>query len=363
MRILPLSSQIMRFLYCLLFVLLILGSQRVHAQERTRFKNKPKLKKVISSPKGKINTPAKTTKKKAPTVQPAAKKETKPETPEYKPVFEPLKELSIVNEDTSSIDEGEISVVEVAEEIQVDSVWIKIAQYYSIWDSRSVNPYRMDASNFNDTVPIKLYDTQRFWSSPLVKGSVTSNFGFRGYRWHYGIDLDLDTGDSIKASFDGIVRIAKWDGQGYGNYVLLRHYNGLETLYGHMTKSLVEVGQLVKAGDLIGWGGSTGRSSGPHLHYEIRYQGNAINPSSIYDFPKNAIISDFILLTSEYFQYLKTGTKRAPVVRKVVYHKVRSGDTLSGISRKYGVTVSYLSKLNRMSSRSKLRAGQRIRIK
>jgi len=273
-------------------------------------------------------------------------------------VFDPRKRLSITSEDTASIDDGEISIVEISEEVKMDCVWVKIAEYYSIWDSRSVNPYRIDHSNFRDTVQITLYDSTegRFWSPPLRKTFVTSDFGARWSRWHYGTDLELDTGDSTLAAFDGIVRVQRWDGRGYGNYILLRHYNGLETLYGHLSKALVQVGQYVKAGDLIGYGGSTGRSTGPHLHYEVRFEGTPIDAEDVYDFEEGQLISKNLIITSENFKYLG---KR----RQVVFHRVRSGDTISQISRKYRVPASRLCKLNGISMRSTLRVGKRLRIK
>lgn len=273
--------------------------------------------------------------------------------------FQPMKELSIVSEDTSDIDEGDLSIVEISEHLKIDCVWVKLTEYYSIWDSKRVNPYHIDKSEFKDTISLTLYDKEKdlHWSMPLDKTYPTSKFGMRGYRWHYGIDLKLDVGDTIRAAFDGIVRIKSYDPRGYGYYVMLRHYNGLETLYAHMSEQKVEVGQIVKAGELIGLGGSTGRSSGPHLHFEVRYQGNAINPEDLYNFDGNLLQSDEFTLTPDNFSYV---TK---VARKVVYHKVRSGETLSSISRKYGVTVKVICAYNKLSPRSKLIAGRRIRVK
>ncbi|MES2730093.1 MAG: M23 family metallopeptidase [Bacteroidota bacterium] len=349
----------MRFNLLILALLLLFAGSKSYAQETTKFKKSRNIK-VSPAKKGSERGKKADKSVKPPPVEEEIVDEE--DSSDFEPVFEPKKQLSVVSEDTSTINEGETSIVEVEEEIQVDSVWIKIAGYYSIWDSRSVNPYRIDATQFRDTIPIRLYDDQHGWSLPLNRGVINSNFGYRGYRWHYGTDLDLDTGDTVKAAFDGIVRIAKWDGGGYGNYLLIRHYNGLETIYGHLTKSLVEVGQLVKAGQLIGWGGSTGRSSGPHLHYEVRYQGAAINPTLIYDFPHNVLLANSFLLTSEYFEYLKP-SKKYPRVRKVVYHKVRSGDNLGAIARKYGVSTSALRRLNHLGRRSSIRKGQRLRIK
>ncbi len=272
--------------------------------------------------------------------------------------FQPKKDLAIVSEDTSTLGDGETSIIEISEELKIDCVWVKLTEYYSIWDSKRVNPYKIDNSQFKDTIPILLYDSLngQSWSMPLQKTYTTSKFGMRGYRWHYGTDLKLNMGDTIVACFDGIVRIKGYDPRGYGYYVMLRHYNGLETLYGHMSEQKVEVGQLVKAGELIGLGGSTGRSSGPHLHFEVRYQGNAINPEDMYDFARNNLLSDEFILTPNDFSYI---TKAA---RKVVYHKVRPGETLSVLSRKYNVTVQQLCAYNNLSPKAKLAAGRRLRV-
>ncbi len=282
--------------------------------------------------------------------------------------FNPVKKLSIVSEDTSSLNLGEQSIVEMSEQIQMDdSAWVKIAAYYAIWDTHNLNPYRKDGRQIQDTIALTLYNKKHPYKMPLVKTPVTSDFGFRGYRWHYGTDLDLDTGDSVKTAFDGVVRISKWDGGGYGNYLVVRHVNGLETVYGHLSKPIAKVGQYVKAGQLIGWGGSTGRSSGPHLHYEVRYEGNPIDPEEMYDFPEYLLKGENFKVTSALFNYYNRAKKKssygASRARKVVYHKVRSGEVLGTIARKYGVSVSQITRLNHISSRTTLRPGRNLRIK
>nr|WP_226163157.1 M23 family metallopeptidase [Hymenobacter terricola] len=183
------------------------------------------------------------------------------------------------------------------------------------------------------------------------------------------MDLDLETGDSVRAAYDGVVRINAWDGGGYGNYILVRHYNGLETIYGHMSKALVPVGTFVKAGQLIGYGGSTGRSTGSHLHFEVRYQGNPINPALMYDFPGYRLRKDNFTITSQLFNYYSravgrsrsSGGGRPSRARQVVTHKVRSGDTLSEVAERYGVRVSTLKRLN--PGVKTLQPGKKLRIK
>ena len=119
-----------------------------------------------------------------------------------------------------------------------------------------------------------------------VKGKLVSAFGYRPRfgRMHRGVDLDLNVGDTVVAAFDGRVRITKFERRGYGYYVVLRHDNGLETVYGHLSRFLVKPDQYVKAGQPIALGGNTGRSTGPHLHFETRFMGMALNPASIIDF-------------------------------------------------------------------------------
>ena len=283
--------------------------------------------------------------------------------------FNPAKKLSIVSEDTTTLNEGGSEIVEMSEEVLIDSSWVKVAGYYSIWDTHRVNPYRVDGRSYRDSLKLHLTDPgrQRHARMPLVSTPITSGFSFRGYRWHYGMDLDLETGDSVRAAYDGVVRIQAWDGGGYGNYILVRHYNGLETIYGHLSKALVPVGTFVKAGQLIGFGGSTGRSTGSHLHFEVRYQGNPINPALMYDFPGYKLRRDNFTITSALFNYYSRAISRhgggghPSRARRVVTHRVRSGDTLSEVAERYGVRVSTLKKLN--PGVRTLQAGKKLRIK
>lgn len=292
--------------------------------------------------------------------------------------FNPAKELSIVSEDTTTLDLGNQEIVEMSEEVLIDSSWIKVAGYYSIWDTRVVNPYRTDGRRLKDTLELKLTDPprERYAKMPLHTTPITSGFAFRGYRWHFGVDLDLETGDSVKAVFDGVVRMNKWDGGGYGNYILVRHYNGLETIYGHLSKALVPVGTFVKAGQLIGRGGSTGRSTGSHLHFEVRYEGNPIDPTLLYNFPGYELRGDNFTITSALFNYynraLRTkhsggggssggGSGQPSRARRTVTHTIRKGDTMSEIAEKYGVGLSTIKRLN--PGMKTLQLGKKIRIK
>lgn len=266
---------------------------------------------------------------------------------------------SLLREDTTDLyDVFEDEIVIVSEEVNIDSTWITISDYYSIWDTEVINPYKFDIRQLRDTIPLVLFDSlkEQRWSPPLASIKLTSEFGMRGWRWHHGVDLDLNTGDPVFASFDGVVRIRRYERGGYGNFVVLRHSNGLETLYAHLSKHLVQVGDTVSAGQPIGLGGSTGRSTGPHLHYEVRYNGYAFDPKYIYDFEQGEIISNVFRLSPEHFQHLLNQ-------RQTVSHIVKRGDTLSRIAQKYRTSVRQLMKLNGITSSTVLKPGRRIRIR
>lgn len=266
---------------------------------------------------------------------------------------------SLLREDTTDLyDVAEEDIVIVSEEVNIDSTWVTISDYYSIWDTEVINPYKFDIRQLRDTIPLVLFDSlkEQRWSPPLASIKLTSEFGMRGWRWHHGVDLDLNTGDPVYASFDGVVRIRRYERGGYGNFVVLRHSNGLETLYAHLSKQVLQIGDTVSAGQLIGLGGSTGRSTGPHLHYEVRYNGYAFDPKYIYDFEQGTIISNIFHLSPEHFQHLLNQ-------RQVVSHIVKRGDTLSRIAQKYRTSVRQLMKLNGLSASTMLRPGRRIRIR
>ena len=227
---------------------------------------------------------------------------------------------------------------------------------YPNWNNQYVHAYGMDAI-IPDSYTIDLTG----FHMPTPSTRITSPFGPRWRRMHNGLDIKVNIGDTIVAAFDGKVRIVKYERRGYGKYVVIRHDNGLETVYGHLSKQLVEENQLVKAGEVIGLGGNTGRSTGSHLHFETRFLGIAINPIYMFDFPKQDIVADT-------YTFRKTkGVKRAGSHDTQVadgtirYHKVKSGDTLSRIAKLRGVSVSTLCKLNRIKPTTTLRIGQVLR--
>lgn len=271
---------------------------------------------------------------------------------------------SIVSEyEDLSVEVGESQIVSVSEELRIgeDSTWVKAYEHYAIWDINNINPYRTNAAQFNEVVNIELYNPNKglLWAAPLETTLITSLFGPRWGRFHPGLDLNLQMGQPIYATFDGIVRISTYE-NGYGNYVVIRHPNGLETLYGHMSMRKVEVQQPVKAGQLIGLGGSTGWSTGPHLHLEVRYEGHPIDPALIFDFsnPKSPQIkSQYFILLPQHFSHL--GNQ----VRSNIYHQVMMGETLQSISQKYGVPINTLAEMNQIDVYTKLKVGQRLKIR
>ncbi|MDR2728386.1 MAG: peptidoglycan DD-metalloendopeptidase family protein [Chitinispirillales bacterium] len=227
------------------------------------------------------------------------------------------------------------------------------------WNNHTINSGRFDYRTLgpNDTIKIALADSaqRRYYAHPF-NNYVTSKFGPRRYMWHYGTDVKLNTGDTVHCAFDGVVRVIQYDRRGYGNVVVVRHHNGLETLYGHLYRVKVEVNQKIKAGDMVGLGGNTGRSTGAHLHFEIRYFGEPFSPEYIIDFENYVLKSDTLILTRDNFEYLT-------VQRQTVYHTIRRGDTLGAIARRYGTNINALCRMNGIKPRTTLSVGRRLVVR
>ena len=194
---------------------------------------------------------------------------------------------------------------------------------------------------------------------PTLHGTLlNSPYGIRKHRLHRGVDLHLHIGDSVVAAYPGKVVVSKYNRRGYGNYVMIEHANGTRTLYGHLQKRLVEVGDIVEGGQLIGKGGNTGRSSGPHLHFEIRYGEVNIDPATVFDFEKGELLPN----TERYALAPAIDSHNAiqAELSKHRFHRVRPGDTLGKIAQMYGTTIEKLCKLNKITRTSILRIGQNI---
>jgi len=253
------------------------------------------------------------------------------------------------------------------------------ADLYDSWD----NKYAHQATELPERFSIDL----RGFCMPTPSRVVTSNFGARWGRKHQGLDIKVYTGDTIRAAFSGKVRIVRYDRGGYGKFIVIRHNNGLETIYGHLSKQLVEENEEVRAGDVIGLGGNTGRSTGSHLHFETRLCGVALNPALMFDFREQDVTGDFYAFdkstyeeesreatrlrgkigNGSYTREQVQGTQRVDVAvgnnysGEILYHKVASGETLNSIAKKYGKTVDELCKLNHISKKKRIRVGQILR--
>lgn len=224
-----------------------------------------------------------------------------------------------------------------------------------------------DRVRFKAELPDSFRVDLRGFAMPTTNTKITDIFGYRPRRRrvHNGIDIKVYVGDTIRSAFDGKVRIVKNQGRrrGYGKYVVIRHNNGIETLYGHLSKWLVTEGQNVKAGQPIALGGNTGRSSGSHLHFETLLAGKNLNPALMFDFEKQDVTGDFYTYRKGVYQEIDKKTGKIIESAEPLYHKVRKGESLSVIARKCGVSVNTLYRLNKLTSRSVLRIGQRIRYR
>lgn len=253
------------------------------------------------------------------------------------------------------------------------------AALYDGWDNR----YAHKETALPDSFRINL----RHFCMPTPSRVITSNFGYRWGSRHKGLDIKVYIGDTIRAAFNGKVRIVRYEGGGYGNYVVIRHNNGLETIYGHLSKQLVEENQVVRAGQPIGLGGNTGRSTGSHLHFETRLCGVALNPALLFDFREQDVTGDYYVFRKSSYEresaeatrergkmgsgsysaesvrgsVASSGSHEGSMQQEALYHKVSAGETLASIAQKRGVTVETLCKLNHLSKNTKVRPGRILR--
>lgn len=253
------------------------------------------------------------------------------------------------------------------------------ADLYANWD----NKYAHRATELPETYKIDL----RHFTMPTTSRVITSNFGSRWGRQHKGLDIKVYIGDTIRAAFSGKVRIVRYEAGGYGKYIVIRHNNGLETIYGHLSKQFVEENQEVRSGEVIGLGGNTGRSTGSHLHFETRLCGVALNPALMFDFRAQDVTGDYYAFNKETYDNESTNATRlrgkqdsstyastnssddyatnkrttSGLTDQISYHKVKKGETLDRIAKKRGVTVEKICKLNHITKTMRLRPGQILR--
>ena len=273
----------------------------------------------------------------------------------------------------------------------VDSVALqRLIDTEAYYDSPSADLYddwdNMHAHSRVSEMPDSFRISLKNFCMPTDSRVLTSNFGARWGRQHKGLDIKVYIGDTIRAAFDGKVRVVRYEGRGYGKYVVIRHDNGLETYYAHMSKQLVVEDQIVRAGDPIGLGGNTGRSTGSHLHFETRLCGVALNPALMFDFRNQDVVDDYYTFRKSTYQkdsQLATRLRgasgmgfssdndevelavAAPAARyhqESRFHKVKKGETLYSIAKHRGTTVSAIMKLNHLKKNAKLRAGQILKF-
>jgi LysM repeat protein len=227
-------------------------------------------------------------------------------------------------------------------------------RFYGSWNTRMLFPYPDSLYKADTLIDI---DLSSAISGPFVypfDGAFTSGYGWRDSAFHRGIDIDLNRGDTVKAAFTGMVRFAGKQG-GYGNVVIIRHYNGLETVYAHLWKIKVKPGDIVTSGQLVGLGGNTGHSTGTHLHFEIRFRGVAINPAYLININERKLINEKVALVR---------TKQGYAVRphNLTFHVVQRGDNITKIAQQYGRSVKEIRTYNGWEGNVKLKQGQLIRV-
>ncbi len=262
-----------------------------------------------------------------------------------------------------------------------EQVTIPASGLYEDWS----NAYVHRAHALPDSFKINL----RNFCMPTTHRVITSNFGPRWGRMHKGLDIKVYIGDTIRAAFTGKVRIVRYEANGYGNYVVIRHDNGLETIYGHLSRHLVRENENVRAGDPIGLGGNTGRSTGSHLHFETRLCGVALNPALLFDFRAQDVTADTYMFRRSTFgkesaqanrlrgakakdgynfrnvsgddtpkNNSRAGNTDMAYGSTKRYHKVEAGETVFSIARKRGITPEELCKRNRIGKSTRIRPGQ-----
>ncbi|MEI6061981.1 MAG: M23 family metallopeptidase [Bacteroidota bacterium] len=290
----------------------------------------------------------------------------------------------LVSEPAGGIDENELEASELMlppsnSPLPTSLDMPVLNAYYTSWDTLCVRRYSESPVMTADSTRLPLFNAYSTGFVFPVEGTFLSPFGYRGRRVHAGVDIKLEAGDPVSAAFDGVVRMAR-NYSGYGNCVVIRHYNGLETLYGHLSKIKVKVNQQVKAGDIIGLGGHTGRATCNHLHFETRFQGKAFNPRQMINFDTYNLVADTFTVTKatyglsrDYVPGTSANIKfnddgkvysksRAKSSKCGKYYTVKSGDTLGAISRKYGTSVKQICSINGIKPTKNLKIGSKLRV-
>ncbi len=265
---------------------------------------------------------------------------------------------------------------------EASSHTINIAQwddnlFYCNWNTTQTYCYFVPSPDTIGGKAVQLLNEQETFCLPRF-GTLWSVFK----KTHKGLDIDLKTGDTVLNMFDGIVRYAQFNTGGFGNLVIVRHYNGLETYYGHLSKIKVKVDQKVKAGELLGLGGSTGRSYNPHLHLEVRYQDHPLDPFTFIDWENKKLSTNVLILDKKAFSPWDLGIQPAELSKpnyttvantntntaqetdpNATYYVIKKGDTLYSIARDHGTTLQQICNWNSITNPDKIYLGQKIRVK
>ena len=207
-----------------------------------------------------------------------------------------------------------------------------------------------------DSILITYLDSMGNFVIPVID-RINSGFKHRNSVFHKGLDIHLTRTTPVKAAFNGKVRYARFNTGGYGNLVIIRHFNGVETYYAHLSRLDVQENQHIQAGEVIGLGGNTGvKWSGPHLHFEVRYHDFAFDPEKMFSIKDSLLLGDKILLKKSDFHSTIAASRK--------YHKIKSGQTLSHLAVRYNTTVSKILKINRkLSMNSIIGIGMKIRVR
>lgn len=276
------------------------------------------------------------------------------------------------------------SLHNTAEDLPGDSLLSNDESFYhNIWNSTQIRYPLTTLPPKDELVTLRLTEP---YDHPFVNpviGPVISKFGRRGRRMHTGTDIKLNSGDTVRCAFDGKVRLAKRF-SGYGNLVLVRHSNGLETIYGHLKTIKVNVNDTIKAGDLIGLGGRTGRATCDHLHFETRLFGEPFDSNKYIDFKLCALRSNHIYYKNKQWEINPDNfNKKQPIETKLIVtaneslptisakvdtkvkaskHVIRKGDNLWVIAKKYNTSVKKLCAANNITAQKTLKVGSVLRI-
>lgn len=262
------------------------------------------------------------------------------------------------------------SLLGTIEEISEDSLQsLDESLYKNIWNTTQIKYPVNTLPNKNDTIVIGLVGNNSTKFILPVKGAIISKYGPRHGRMHTGTDIRLNSGDTVRNAFDGRVRLAKRF-SGYGNLVLVRHNNGLETIYGHLKAISVKVNDTIKAGDLIGLGGRTGRATCNHLHFETRLFGQPFDSNKYIDFETGSLRSDKVYYANKRAEIDLHNFKKKPLPSDgaelaaggTTKHVIRKGDNLSTIARRYHTSVRKICAANKITAQTTLKIGRVLRI-